>query len=189
MKAIKITTNNVISIIDIPEQSLWGMQEHVGGPIETVRPFGLSLLDVPGDKNLLMIVNEEGRCIGLDMNKAGSSLYNDGINYPFTGFEPIVGDILFMAEGFVDGEPDIVGLEDDQIIALFQELKSRYSFLKEKKCRVCGCTDICACSGGCYWVEDDLCSACANDEKWNDEKDFDSWAQGYLKEEENNEME
>lgn len=28
-------------------------------------------------------------------------------------------------------------------------------------CRVCGCTDAKACEGGCYWVEADLCSACA----------------------------
>lgn len=30
-----------------------------------------------------------------------------------------------------------------------------------KTCRVCGCTDDNACPGGCYWVEDDLCSRCA----------------------------
>lgn len=29
------------------------------------------------------------------------------------------------------------------------------------QCRVCGCTDRCACPEGCSWVEDDLCSACA----------------------------
>jgi hypothetical protein len=29
------------------------------------------------------------------------------------------------------------------------------------KCRECGCTDLNACQGGCYWVEDDLCSQCA----------------------------
>ncbi len=28
-------------------------------------------------------------------------------------------------------------------------------------CRVCGCTDDNACEGGCYWVEPDLCSSCA----------------------------
>lgn len=28
------------------------------------------------------------------------------------------------------------------------------------RCRVCGCTDIQACEGGCWWVEPDLCSAC-----------------------------
>lgn len=28
-------------------------------------------------------------------------------------------------------------------------------------CRKCGCTWENACEGGCYWVEDDLCSRCA----------------------------
>ena len=31
----------------------------------------------------------------------------------------------------------------------------------EPVCRVCGCTQHNACPGGCYWVEPDLCSACA----------------------------
>lgn len=31
----------------------------------------------------------------------------------------------------------------------------------EKKCRICGCDWFHACPGGCYWVKDDLCSACA----------------------------
>jgi len=34
----------------------------------------------------------------------------------------------------------------------------------KRKCRVCGCTDNRACPGGCYWVEEDLCSACAGKE-------------------------
>ena len=29
------------------------------------------------------------------------------------------------------------------------------------RCAVCGCTDDDACPGGCRWVADDLCSACA----------------------------
>lgn len=29
-----------------------------------------------------------------------------------------------------------------------------------RSCRHCGCTDDRACSGGCYWVEWDLCSKC-----------------------------
>ncbi|MBI5520230.1 MAG: hypothetical protein HY916_09235 [Desulfovibrio sp.] len=28
-------------------------------------------------------------------------------------------------------------------------------------CRVCGCTEFMACPGGCWWVEPDLCSSCA----------------------------
>ncbi|MGB3749410.1 MAG: hypothetical protein WA961_14520 [Rhodanobacter sp.] len=31
----------------------------------------------------------------------------------------------------------------------------------ERTCRACGCTDLHACPGGCYWVSLDLCSACA----------------------------
>ncbi len=27
-------------------------------------------------------------------------------------------------------------------------------------CRVCGCSELNACEGGCSWVEKDLCSAC-----------------------------
>lgn len=30
-----------------------------------------------------------------------------------------------------------------------------------RTCRACGCTDLHACPGGCYWVSLDLCSACA----------------------------
>ncbi|WP_206458683.1 hypothetical protein [Anaerovorax sp. IOR16] len=32
----------------------------------------------------------------------------------------------------------------------------------EQKCRICGCTWYNACPGGCYWVEEDLCSACVD---------------------------
>lgn len=27
-------------------------------------------------------------------------------------------------------------------------------------CRDCGCTNLSACPGGCWWVDDDLCSSC-----------------------------
>lgn len=37
---------------------------------------------------------------------------------------------------------------------------NKHVIFKRKKCRVCGCTDDKACVGGCYWVEDDLCSQC-----------------------------
>jgi len=128
VKAIKITTNNVINVIDIQEPTLKGMQAHVGGIIEIVRPYGLNELNVPGKESLIMIVNEEGRCIGLPLNKTGSHLYNDN---PYVGFEPIAGDILIMTEGFVDGEPDIVGLEEDQAHDLIIEFEKKFSFLNE----------------------------------------------------------
>jgi hypothetical protein len=30
-----------------------------------------------------------------------------------------------------------------------------------RACRVCGCTDESACTDGCYWVAEDLCSTCS----------------------------
>lgn len=35
----------------------------------------------------------------------------------------------------------------------------------DQACRVCGCTWDNACSGGCYWAENDLCSACVGMEE------------------------
>lgn len=37
-------------------------------------------------------------------------------------------------------------------------------------CRVCGCTNDNACPGGCYWVEEDLCSACFEAESAKNEE-------------------
>jgi hypothetical protein len=36
---------------------------------------------------------------------------------------------------------------------------------KVRTCRICGCDDLHACEGGCYWISDsdDLCSRCALD--------------------------
>ena len=30
----------------------------------------------------------------------------------------------------------------------------------DRRCRVCACTQFNACPGGCYWIEEDLCSKC-----------------------------
>lgn len=35
------------------------------------------------------------------------------------------------------------------------------TLLGEQACRECGCCNSWACEGGCWWVEPDLCSACA----------------------------
>ena len=37
-------------------------------------------------------------------------------------------------------------------------------FVQAKQCRVCGCSEYNACPGGCYWVEEDLCSQCVGKE-------------------------
>lgn len=52
------------------------------------------------------------------------------------------------------------GLSPEEISELAAEI-----FDQKRTCRVCGCTDDNACPGGCYWVEDDLCSRCADEAK------------------------
>jgi activating signal cointegrator 1 len=33
------------------------------------------------------------------------------------------------------------------------------------RCRVCGCTNDCACPEGCWWIEPDLCSNCVGQDE------------------------
>jgi nucleoside 2-deoxyribosyltransferase len=59
-------------------------------------------------------------------------------------------------------EPELMYLMAPFICTEIQELLSTLNDIKIdlRRCRVCGCTDDNACFGGCYWVADDLCSAC-----------------------------
>lgn len=42
------------------------------------------------------------------------------------------------------------------------EVRSAYAkLIREVPCRVCGCSDSWACDEGCWWVDTDLCSGCA----------------------------
>ncbi|CAN7238600.1 hypothetical protein LJR045_000950 [Microbacterium sp. LjRoot45] len=55
-----------------------------------------------------------------------------------------------------------------QILRALARLERRTQALEsllidEPRCRVCRCTDEVACASGCWWVEDDLCSSCADD--------------------------
>ena len=117
MKALKITTDDEIFAVDVP--GLKAMQEQVGGFIEIVRAYGLCELEVPQSESLIMIVNEEGKLLDLEANEIATDLYESYC-------DSIAGDVLIMAEGFVDGEPDIVGLTDEQVQALNNEFESIY---------------------------------------------------------------
>lgn len=65
----------------------------------------------------------------------------------------------------------VLGFEngvDEDTVKKFYEGDEQYLIQEEKserKCRICGCTWNNACEGGCYWVEDDLCSKCAEDKE------------------------
>ncbi len=54
---------------------------------------------------------------------------------------------------------DLSGVSDAEILA---EIRRR-TRSQSGVCRVCGCTDVAACPGGCAWVDrkHTLCTACA----------------------------
>jgi len=51
------------------------------------------------------------------------------------------------------GQQGIFEVHDDVLVVGLAEW--------EPQCRVCGCTDLDACTGGCSWLLPDLCSRCA----------------------------
>lgn len=71
------------------------------------------------------------------------------------------GEFYTVADDF-GGTTDIIPNElcttRDAAEVMLEEIDATAG--NEQKCRVCGCTQDSACPGGCYWVEDDLCSQC-----------------------------
>lgn len=99
MRAIKITTRNEVSEANFEQPLFKTIGKAVGGYIEIVR------LQALGDP-YRMVVNEEGAVMGLPLNMLASILYGDAI----------FGNAVIMKEGYDDdGEPDIVGLEENEI--------------------------------------------------------------------------
>jgi hypothetical protein len=62
-----------------------------------------------------------------------------------------------MAKSKEQNEPAIRGLTEEQAVDVVNVLVSD---MTPRRCRNCGCSDDRACPGGCYWIEDDLCSRC-----------------------------
>lgn len=64
----------------------------------------------------------------------------------------------------VHGQLHVVPEEVHRSVALLlakvEQLGARLEGLAGQACRVCGCTQEDACEGGCWWVEEDLCSSC-----------------------------
>ena len=105
MKGIVITSGNVMRVQDFGEPLYKTVGDVVGGYIEHVHP---AMLRSP----YCMIVNEDGLFKCHDVNIIGSALYGCGTLHSMS----IFGNIVIMKDGYVNGEPDIVGLEDDEIV-------------------------------------------------------------------------
>lgn len=118
MKTVKVTTDNVVSIIDVDFDNYKDIQRAIGGGhFETVHSTRMQA--VFEDESLIMIVDESGLLKQLPENMLGSVLYGTARHG-----NPIVGDLIFAR---IRGE-DIIGLDDAEklkqyILQLFVGLK------------------------------------------------------------------
>ena len=103
MKGIVVTTDLEIRIEEFSDPLYKTVGSAVGGYIEHVKPARLR-------HPYCMVVNEEGRLLDLPLNYVGSYFYGTDQHG-----EPIVGNIVVMKDGYRNGEPDIVGLDDSEV--------------------------------------------------------------------------
>lgn len=101
-KGIVITAKDEISIREFDRPLYQSVGEAVGGYIEIVHPIGLN-------RPFVMIVNEEGLLLNLELNALGSLMYGT-----LAHGNPIVGDLVVMKEGWTEDGPDLVGLTDEE---------------------------------------------------------------------------
>lgn len=101
-KGVVITTDNQVYETEFQEPLFQGAKKILGGYMEHVNPGGLK-------RPYCLLCNEEGLLMGLPINAYGSFLYRTDIHG-----SPIVGNIIIMKDGYEDGEPDIVGLSDEE---------------------------------------------------------------------------
>ncbi len=119
MKTVKVTTDNVVSVIDIDFNDFRSIKESIGGYFEVVRTskmaeyFGCSII---------FLADEEGHIKQLPINRLGSYLYDTERH----GW-PIAGDIIF---AMPYGEY-ILGLGNAD--ALAKRLLNDFTFLKEEE--------------------------------------------------------
>ena len=88
MKTVKVTTDNVVSIIDVDFKNYKDIQRAIGGRFETVRTMRTQA--VFGDEDLVMIVDESGLLKRLPENMLGCVLYGS-----YEHGHPIAGDLIF----------------------------------------------------------------------------------------------
>lgn len=102
MVGLLVTTDNEMSKVEYDAPHYDIIKEAVGGWYERVCPMGL-------ERPYCMMVNEEGLLHNLPLNRVGSELYGT----PLHG-QPIVGNAIFLKDGYYNGEPDTVGMTEEE---------------------------------------------------------------------------
>ena len=109
-KGIVVTTDNVASVREFGYPLHESIRPVLDGYMETVYPKGLK-------EPYLMLVNEEGLLMKKPLNVIGSILYETHQHG-----HPIVGNIVLMKFGYRNGEPDIIGLTDEEANELMNQI-------------------------------------------------------------------
>lgn len=119
MKTVKVTPDNIISVIDVNFDDFRDLQKAVGGSFEIVRTRTLyEMFKMP----IVMLVDEEGLLKQKEINRLGSYFYDvDRHGWP------ILGDIVFAVE---TGE-DLEAPDDAEALKVF--LKMKFPYLKENE--------------------------------------------------------
>lgn len=119
MKTVRVATDNVIEVLDIP-WTLEGQEKAIGADcVEVVKTQ--IMYDLFEDK-VVMLVDESGVCKGLPVNRLASWLYGAQRHGCF-----IRGDVIFARQ---DG-PRTNPLQNAEHVKSF--LKSMFPFLKEAR--------------------------------------------------------
>ena len=117
MIVLRITTSNVLDVIDIDPPIYEGLNQLIGDFFEIVRSKGL-------EQPYVMIVDKRGLLKNLPYNCVGSALYGT----PKHG-NPIAGDIVIMREELCSDGYDLAGLDGQDIpklINYLNDVASRY---------------------------------------------------------------
>lgn len=116
MQTVKITTDNIVSVIDVDFNNFHSIQQAIGGYFETVHTQKMfNYFKRP----IMFLADEEGHLKRLPHNQLGSYFYDTECH----GW-PIAGDIILAVP---DGEY-ILGLDDAE--AMKTQLLKDFSFLK-----------------------------------------------------------
>lgn len=129
-KGIVITPGGFAFLKDFEKPLHESLGAAVGGWFEIVHPKNL-------EAPYCMMVNEEGLLKRLPLNNIASCLYNTQIHG-----QPIVGAAVIMKDGYVDGEPDIVGLDDDDIKAIAAKLAKYNTKLMDDEAAYIACLGL-----------------------------------------------
>lgn len=106
MNIIIVTPQNTMFKRTIPERDmLHSLKNAVGGSVETVP----SILKNP----YVVLCDEDGYIHERPINATGCKLYGTDEHG-----HPVLGNIVIMCQGIVNGEPDLVGLDDSRCEAV-----------------------------------------------------------------------